>query len=1507
MRQCFTLRKASSSFLTLCKKRLITLISISVMLTCVHFNTRAQTQENITSQFNCFTDPTGTSMGYGGERDANSLSCDTTGGFQKFIRVNVHWVLNDDGTGNFRPNDDGLGHTFPNGYDVAEELINTANEYLRTNQQSLLPFGNSTPKLPIGIGYVLNGVYFDKSTLLNNIDHKAYTPSGTSYNVIDYTNTNNLIGKDLNNTINIYMIQNPNFCVQGDCGQANGLGGGNERMVKIWGEWNRYDYYYPFKFIYLDFNGSAVRCLMHEIGHLLSLKHAWCHANTCGEEGPCCGDDGCEDTPPNLNCKDLLGDATNGCEDWANVSNNLMDYNVRHPALTPCQIDKVANELATTSGNNYVYSCSDCVPAIANFNMNLSCINTKTDVIMDGRGSFSEDNYYIEIYKVASPTSTAVIDGTYFSQWYSGEAGVVNLSSFYNFTSGYYRIKLAVQNNRTDGTVCNAWDEEVQVISYLQPNSNVSITNTYYSPTGCFSDASRLTAIPTPAGTYRYLWSNGESMSYNYITQPSTYSVTTTDIFGCTASAQIIIEQRCNSTPPANAIYWQNNKNTSSIGSSYTNSNPIVIAGTLNVDNDFTFLSCPNILLCPGATINVEAGKTLTINNSKLQAACDEMWNGIVLNSKYTNGVVYLNTGTWTNAMLKIDANSTLGHTTIKDAKAAIQVKELAGYNIRNCAFENCHEGIVLESLTGSLGSYLSAFSAQLVPSAPRNIRHSVFTTVGSCITPYQGELSEIGIRIGKGQTVTIGPSQADYIYNSGNKNVFNNLHNGIVAHFADLLEWRPYSKVTVQYNQFQNIISKSNVPYSGKGVYAEGGTSVLGGWSNQFGGGNLTVTGLGENASEVSFDNMSIGVGVKGRVHTKVQNTKMQNCLIGTSYEQGNSLDIVNNHIAAITAGILTHNNTAASVNIHENNISAVYPTCGSFAECLLSGIAGVWLDEVPSTGAVKIENNTVTGGQYGIYAINLQNAGSVIGNNTVHPYNIMSKTEARSQRVGIYAVNCRKLPIQENRVVGFNNLLDHTNSSAVDVTNPLTASRGISLDNSTDCEVACNLTVWTGYGLDFYGDCRNSVLSDKSMIRYNQMFSAYFGIALRGASPYAGGTFGAQGSPSETNANGFVSDWLRPNLNIMGHPLITTELLQPRTLSSNVFFHPQHPEKTSTIYYRPTGIPPFAEDPFNSYVSSGQGLIGKIPVLQTAPAPQETCGNGVQGGLVFGGDTMTILHGIKPVTQGGTNMSSASDEEESDIYTDVYKWMDDRRFFHSVLENPILLEEPKVRRRFLDLEDLSAGLTTRLEARVAGIIATIKLPDDSLTFIEKLRQVKADLENIPAPTYYEKSYMKMYRLYIKQLLPVIGVLSESEKAYIRDLAGECVYVAGPAVYLARGLNDSLRIYSDDLLCKPIYAEPKNLDKLLTGNEYHTLLYPNPANNSITIDNSLPLSADLDIKIYNINGQLVQSETMKEGYMRQTFELSSNMANGVYVVSGTLSTGISLLHERLVVVGHDK
>lgn len=233
----------------------------------------------------------------------------------KYIRVNVHFMNSSDSSQNFNGAE---------GIKYAKSLIYHSNIPLRNNKQMFLPKGNNTPVLPLRYEYVLTpatddpndkGVYFHYDDELFYFVQVGKDRNLGSRTVLKKYN----VGGDT--IMNLFImphhpdsIASPTYAVT-----HTGIALGNS--VKIAG---LYESDKPVWF----FKGLV----NHEIGHVLGLSHTWAYP------------DGCDDTPQNRNCWNTT--KTGPCKDGA--SNNVMDYNSRQHAWSPCQIGRIHRMFGNT-------------------------------------------------------------------------------------------------------------------------------------------------------------------------------------------------------------------------------------------------------------------------------------------------------------------------------------------------------------------------------------------------------------------------------------------------------------------------------------------------------------------------------------------------------------------------------------------------------------------------------------------------------------------------------------------------------------------------------------------------------------------------------------------------------------------------------------------------------------------------------------------------------------------------------------------------------------------------------------------------------------------------------------------------------------------------------------------------------------------------------------------------------------------------------------------------------
>ena len=352
----------------------------------------------------------------------------------KFVRVNIHYILNGAGQHNFQRFSDGWGNSNYNGYQFAEDVINKSNQYWAIQDNGAYSVwqyaGTTDPHIPIRIRVLLNGVYFHTDSYWN-----------TNPEFITGWGINTLYGVDTWNTVNVYMLTDST-----NGGVACGFGGGrptcisrNGAALKMVDAWYMYKRYPAWATTY------AADLLNHELGHVFNLYHDWAN-NAPPRYG-----DSCQDTREHPNCWSMQDNTPPSCSLWANQSNNMMSYSEYDPALSPCQIARVHDELENRMPN-YIHTCGRCLPAIAFAeldsvvcaNKNVSGVFLPVDVWLDGRGTFNEDSYWISIEEVASRGSI-VPTGNRFAMSYTGTIGRINLRTFCNYTferGKYYHIQL---------------------------------------------------------------------------------------------------------------------------------------------------------------------------------------------------------------------------------------------------------------------------------------------------------------------------------------------------------------------------------------------------------------------------------------------------------------------------------------------------------------------------------------------------------------------------------------------------------------------------------------------------------------------------------------------------------------------------------------------------------------------------------------------------------------------------------------------------------------------------------------------------------------------------------------------------------------------------------------------------------------------------------------------------------------------------------------------------------
>ena len=242
----------------------------------------------------------------------------------KRIKCNFHVIRNKDGKYNFSEEE---------GVKYIKAMVSSANATTRKNYKMKLPVGNNTPVIPARYQIDIwptdyipgdDGIYFhDDDDFYYVINH------GPKKNIFE-RDVFEKYGIQKDSVVNVFLqdIHKDSLNSKSYNPTSNGVAFSTWIKGGLW-------YHCATDTVYQ--NGKAetplkyrpAKQLNHELGHVLSLAHAW-------------GRDNCDDTPPHSNCFSSKGDG-----ECKVASNNIMDYNANMSALTPCQLGRINKSVLT--------------------------------------------------------------------------------------------------------------------------------------------------------------------------------------------------------------------------------------------------------------------------------------------------------------------------------------------------------------------------------------------------------------------------------------------------------------------------------------------------------------------------------------------------------------------------------------------------------------------------------------------------------------------------------------------------------------------------------------------------------------------------------------------------------------------------------------------------------------------------------------------------------------------------------------------------------------------------------------------------------------------------------------------------------------------------------------------------------------------------------------------------------------------------------------------------------
>lgn len=611
-----------------------------------------------------------------------------------------------------------------------------------------------------------------------------------------------------------------------------------------------------------------------------------------------------------------------------------------------------------------------------------------------------------------------------------------------------------------------------------------------------------------------------------------------------------------------------------------------------------------------------------------------------------------------------------------------------------------------------------------------------------------------------------------------GTANTFDGINNGIYVY---------QSNVRVNNNNFNNIRNYDNVnASSGKAVYcASVGFPV-------YGNSVWVQTNSDQNVNPV-FNNCDYGVYVT-TANGVVQNNKMGNVTYGIygSACQSHNLDFNHNVISGTLSGI-TFNNVLgqyATPKAQYNNVTTNEPDAFNL---LTYGIAHFETTNTSVTcnGGTRdcrplIELNTLNDGRYGVYISNAY--GTRVTNNTISQQNTVSTTQTKA---GIYVSGANMPLITINSITGNGNTYDES-------ANASSAFRrsGVRMLNST--AELCNNTFNTiGYATEFIAGCSGTQL------KQSQINACRYGVVLKNNGA-TGGVIGEQGATNLTHGNIFNGD--------ASHNFNNTGNFRTYCFNSDGSFSPFRVSNVTTSEPQPNGT------------NSSQSAITKT-LSSTSTA--WSCAF-YKSLIITQGDLYS-----KEVAEGN------SDEYMEFGFEESGKWLAEKNLYERLKQDEQLLHSKQLYEDFYsDKQHEPVGQLGQVD-NAALLLTDTSVITDSVAFENQRQNALSINSQINATTQQDQNRKRINEIYLNTVAKGITEFTANERQDLYNLAIQCPYVAGDAVYSARSLYNLINhtaFFDDEEICNEVANFKKEQAKKLPQKDFAVTISPNPASSNVDI-----------------------------------------------------------------------
>jgi hypothetical protein len=332
-------------------------------------------------------------------------------------------------------------------------------------------------------------------------------------------------------------------------------------------------------------------------------------------------------------------------------------------------------------------------------------------------------------------------------------------------------------------------------------------------------------------------------------------------------------------------------------------------------------------------------------------------------------------------------------------------------------------------------------------------------------------------------------------------------------------------------------------------------------------------------------------------------------------------------------------------------------------------------------------------------------------------------------------------------------------------------------------------------------------------------------------------------------------------------------------------------------------TGIPsaniwngPFAGDhtfvDANSFASNSRLYV--TPGSQSSLPTTQPFDNGGPAGNRYTSATIITVSGPNPRNcngnfivqnnngQGTRQLLRAIVQDSAPVagYVAEEKWMNKQQVYEMLREdNSLMVGEPVLQQFYATTPATGIGkVATTDEHMLQTNIAAASATNQSITPVV-----------LP-----EQNYQDVNAIYIDILAD--SIVDSTQYQTLETIAAQCPVQGGIAVFRARTLlqmlDDNVRTWEDSCDTGSSARLMQDEEDPIAAQAQHILLYPNPNDGNMVLQYTLPEGQQGQFIIYDLMGNIVDTETLAPGTQTQSI-LMSGLAAGIYFYQVTFDNQI--------------